>query len=88
MGKIKESIDYALALPDYIPHGGCHYGFLIDEIINTFNAQIKRINPELIIRAAKYLYERGIQISANFEDEWEWALALESVEIWLREKLV
>ena len=82
--KTKEAIDYALYFQDYIRYTDCHYGIILDEMINALEILKNQVSVEFALRVAHYIFENGQDVIMNFEDDWDWTCSLEALEKWIK----
>ena len=82
--KTREAIDYAFYFQDYVRYTDCHYGIILDEMLNTLKILKNQVNLEFAIRVAHYIFERGQDIVMNFEDDWGWTVSLNEIEKWIK----
>ncbi len=82
--KIKAVVDYALYLPNpicYTEHG--HWQIL-DAIEKSLDWLVSLNQVALALRVAHYAAELGGTVSGNFEDDWDWTSAIDSLTQWMK----
>ena len=82
--KTKAAIDHSFYFKDYVRYTDCKCGIILNEMLNALEILKNQVSVEFALRVAHYIFDRGQDLLMNFEDGWDWTLALEELEKWTK----